>query len=382
MKPISAGVALATLVASAGFATPARADDPPISVRITTRVAVAEGPWGQAAPHSQPYVSKPTFDTRMRVVCPAGQRIPLTVEPVWSMTIPGLMVDCTGSRQDVVFKATGSMSTDEGWHPVTVKASFSADGQSVEDTRVVRVNTVGVGPKPPYPSGEVKIATDSASADGRDRTPTYPIRLTVDCSQGVPMGVSVKPVWGGTNAEAFFVCNGYPDNEVVVNGVAAPRDAGVHAQDVTVRLFTRADTTKTLDVTTKTIRVATVGQPPPDNPPPPPPGGGGNPPPPHNPPAPGAVHRPSAPRAVHVTPGVRRARIAWSPPARTGGARINAYQVRASIRGHKKVYTVAPRFGAFRWTHLQPGKVYVLSVRAHNRAGFSAWVSRSVRPRR
>jgi hypothetical protein len=373
MTPISAGVALAMMAATAGFATPAQADDPPLFLDITTQVAEAHGPWAQIAPHSQPYVSKPTFATHMSVVCPAGQRIPLTVEPVWSMTIPGRMVDCTGTRQDVVFNATGSMSTDEGWHPVTVKASFSADGRSVEDTQVVQVDTIGDGPKPPYPSGEVTITTDSASADGRDGTPTFPIRLTVSCSQGVAMGVSVKPIWEGTNAEAFFECNGYPDNDVVVNGVAAPRAAGVHDQDVTVRLFARADASKTLDAVTKTIRVATVGQPP---------SGGGNPSPPPNPPAPGAVHRPSPPRAVHVTPGARRATIAWSPPARNGGARINAYQVRATIRGHSTVHNVAPRYGAFRWTHLRPGKVYLLSVRAHNRVGFSAWVSRSARPRR
>jgi hypothetical protein len=364
MKTLSAGVALLTLAATAGFATSAQADDPPISLDITTRVAVAHGPWAQVIPHSQPYVSKPTFETHLDVVCPAGHRIPLTVQPVWSMTLPGRMVDCTGSSQDVVFSATGSMSTDEGWHPVTVKASFSADGQSVEDTQVVRVDTVGDGPKPDYPSGEVKIATDSASADGRDGTPTFPIHLTVSCSEGVAMGVSVKPTWEGGNAEAFFVCNGYPDNDVVVNGVAAPRAAGVHDEDVTVRLFTRADSSKMLDATTRTIRVATVGQPAP------------------HPPAPGVVHHPSAPRAVHVTPGDRRARIAWSPPARNGGARINGYQVRATSRGHSTVYNVAPRIGVFRWTRLQPGRVYLLSVRAHNRAGFSAWVSRSVRARR
>ncbi len=159
MNLISAGVALATAVAAVGLASPTQAADVPTgSVDIMTAEATAYGPWAQNPP-DPPYVSKPTFPTRMLVTCPAGRQAQVDMSPVWSMTIPGIAFTCAGEPQEVVFVPTSSQSTDEGWHVTTVSATLVLrpveEGGPLTtldtDVRQVRVNTVGTGEKPPVP---------------------------------------------------------------------------------------------------------------------------------------------------------------------------------------------------------------------------------------
>lgn len=165
MYVISAGVALASAVATVGMTSPAQAADPPPtgSVQIVTTTATAYGPWAQTGvnPPTKPYVSKPTFATHMLITCPANRRAAVDMSPVWSMTIPGIAFTCTGVRQEVIFTPTASGSTDEGWNTVTVTATLrlypvdeNGGGPGVQldtDVKQVRVNTVGTGDKPPWP---------------------------------------------------------------------------------------------------------------------------------------------------------------------------------------------------------------------------------------
>lgn len=165
MHVISAGVALASTVATLGMTSPAQAADPPPagSVQIVTTMATAYGPWAQTGvnPPTKPYISKPTFATHMLITCPANRRAAVDMSPVWSMTIPGIAFTCTGVRQEVIFTPTASGSTDEGWNTVTVSATLrlypveeNSGGPGVQldtDVKQVRVNTVGTGDKPPWP---------------------------------------------------------------------------------------------------------------------------------------------------------------------------------------------------------------------------------------
>jgi hypothetical protein len=127
-------------------------------VEIITKVATAYGPWAQNPPDA-PYISKPTYPTHMLVTCPAGREAQVDMSPVFSHTIPGVALTCTGSRQEVVFVPTAAPSGEQGWHTGTVSAALRLrpveEGGALTlldtDVKQVRVNTVGTGDKPVWP---------------------------------------------------------------------------------------------------------------------------------------------------------------------------------------------------------------------------------------
>jgi hypothetical protein len=91
-----------------------------------------------------------------------------------------------------------------------------------------------------------------------------------------------------------------------------------------------------------------------------------------------ATTRPSAPTRQHATAASGRATLFWAPPVRTGGARIDRYQIRRGTSSY--VRNLAPTARRFTFTRLRNGSLYRLYVRAHNVKGFSGWVAASARP--
>jgi hypothetical protein len=94
---------------------------------------------------------------------------------------------------------------------------------------------------------------------------------------------------------------------------------------------------------------------------------------------PPSVNPPSQPRITGGSAGNHRVTVRWAAPLRTGGARIDRYQVHR--RGANKIVGGSVRSASF--SGLVNGRTYTLFVRAHNRAGYGAW-SRAVllRPHR
>lgn len=94
--------------------------------------------------------------------------------------------------------------------------------------------------------------------------------------------------------------------------------------------------------------------------------------------APASVTRPSAPRRAHAASASRRATLSWAPPARSGGAAVDHYQVRLGTSSSLR--SLPPTARRFTFTGLRNGSLVRLSVRAHNAKGFSGWVAARARP--
>lgn len=97
--------------------------------------------------------------------------------------------------------------------------------------------------------------------------------------------------------------------------------------------------------------------------------------PPPPPPAP-VIKRPSAPRSAHTTVASKKARLLWAAPASAGGAAIMGYQVMTG----KTVRILPASYRSFLFTKLKNKRLYSFSVRAKNRAGWSAWAKAYGKP--